>query len=326
MRIPPTTTVPHPAPTARAAAPRVSTTANPAATSSADTFSPAPDAVDVVTFNVAGGASGFELEDQLTAAPVFQKVINGDPDAPIIACQETTPALAKKLIEESKNGNFKVIYPGEAWVPKWVPTSVLMQGNMLLVPKRYQVEKSEAHTFKGRAEKFLGALDGFLFHHESANDMLLALQNRGYISAELKDTETGKRFDVVATHVAYKDDIRRDETPQLVDAIQKDEAQAPTIVMGDFNLQRLEADPHPSQGVVDFWKAFDPLDLEDMGPTGKDRGSFWKNGKDIDMVLAKGFESVSHHMMTGSEMTVPGYPDAKKVSDHYAEADSLKLV
>jgi endonuclease/exonuclease/phosphatase family metal-dependent hydrolase len=281
--------------------------------------------VNVVTFNVAGGAKAFKLEEKLTDAPLFQKLINGDPDAPIVACQETTPALAKKLLEASKNGNFQVIYPGQPNLPKWIPTSTLMQGNMLLVPKRYQVEHAESHTFEGRGAKFLHALDGFLFHHEKANDMLLALQNRGYVEASLKDTRTGKDFNVLATHVAYADDIRRDETPQLVDAIAKAQAHGPTVVMGDFNTPTLEARPSSNPGVIDFWKAMEPLELQDMGPTGKDRGSFWGNGQDIDSVLATGFESVSSEMLTGDKMTLPGHPDAKQVSDHYAEADSLKF-
>lgn len=279
----------------------------------------------MVTFNVAGGASAFKLEDKLTDAPLFQKLINGDPNAPIVACQETTPALAKKLIELSKNGNFQVIYPGEAWMPKGVPISTLMQGNMLLVPKRFEVQHSEAHTFAGRGGKFFQALKGFAFHHQPANKMLLALQNRGYVTASLKDTRTGKSFNVVATHVAYEDGIRRDEAPQLVDAIKRAQASGPTVVMGDFNIPTLAANPNQSQAAKDFWKAFDPLQLQDMGPTGADRVSFWKNGGDIDSVLASGFESVSHEMLSGDKMTLPGHPDAKQVSDHYAESDWLKF-
>jgi endonuclease/exonuclease/phosphatase family metal-dependent hydrolase len=287
--------------------------------------SPASSNVNVVSFNVAGGASGFKLEEKLSDTPLFQKLIKGDPDAPIVACQETTPALAKKLIEESKNGNFQVLYPGQAWMPKGVPTSTLMQGNMLLVPKRYQVQKSESHTFSGRAEKAFGAVKNLLFHHGRANDVLLALQNRGYISASLKDTQTGKSFSVVATHIAYDDAIRRDETPQLVAAIKKAQAKGPTVVMGDFNIPTLEARPDQGQGGRDFWKELEPLLLKDMGPTGKDRVSFWKNGADIDSVLATGFQSVSQEMLTGQKMTIPGRPDARQVSDHFAEADSLKF-
>ena len=210
-------------------------------------------------------------------------------------------------------------------MPKGVPTSTLMQGNMILVPKRYQVQKSEAQTFAGRAGKAFGAVKNLLFHHGKANDVLLALQNRGYITASLKDTQTGKSFSVVATHIAYDDAIRRDETPQLVAAIKKAQAKGPTVVMGDFNIPTLEAKPNQSQGGRDFWKELEPLLLEEMGPTGKDRVSFWKNGADIDSVLATGFQSVSHEMLTGDKMSIPGKPDAQQVSDHYAEADSLKF-
>lgn len=323
MRIGERASLPKPAPTTQAASAKPSKPAV-AAAKPADSFKSNATDVNVVTFNVAGGASGFKLEDKLTATPLFQKLITGAPDAPIVACQETTPALAKALIEASKKGNFQVIYPGDPSLPKWVPTSTLMQGNMLLVPKRYEVQKAETQTFAGRAGKFFSALKGFLFHHEKANDMLLALQNRGYISAALKDTKTGKTLNVVATHVAYADDIRRDETPQLVAAIKKAQANGPTVVMGDFNLPTLEAKPKQGKGATDFWHALEPLHLEDMGPTGKDRGSFWKNGQDIDSVLATGFQSVSHEMLSGDKMTVPEHTDAKQVSDHYAEADVLR--
>jgi hypothetical protein len=95
--------------------------------------------------------------------------------------------------------------------------------------------------------------------------------------------------------------------------------------MGDMNIPTLEADPNQNQGAKDFWHALEPANLKDMGPTGKDRGSFWGNGHDIDVVLANGFQSVSHEMLTGNKMTIPGHDDAKKVSDHYAEADTLKF-
>lgn len=287
-----------------------------------DFFSPDANAVNVATFNVAGGASAFQLEGKLTDTPLLQKVIQGSPDAPVVACQEMTPALAEKLIELSKNGNFQVIYPGKTWVPGWVPTSTLMQGNLLLVPKRYQVAHVEAETFKGRLEKFFDAFKGFLFHHEAPKQMLLAAQNRGYVSAALKDTKTGKSFTVVATHIAYDDAIRREEAPQLVRVIERAQAKGPTVVMGDFNVE-IPTEHTRDKGTLDFWKALEATKLEDMGPTGKEGASFWRNGKNIDWVLATGFKSLSHEMLTGDKAAIPDHPDAKQVSDHYAEADSL---
>ena len=290
-----------------------------------DAFTADAGTINVVTFNVAGGASGFKHEEALTDAPLFQKLITGAADAPIVACQETTPALVKKLVAESKNGNFEVIWPGQTWVPKGVPTSTLMQGNMLLVPRRYQVKSSEAHTFSGRASQLLRALKGVLFNRGKVNDLLLALQNRGYVAAELKDTRTGRQFSVLATHVAYQDEVRRAAAPQLRDALMKARAKGPTVLMGDFNVPTLQATGKQHQDVVDFWQALAPAGLKDMGPTGQAGASFWKNGQDIDAVLATGFRSVSSEMLTGAKMAIPGHPDARDVSDHYAEADTLKF-
>jgi endonuclease/exonuclease/phosphatase family metal-dependent hydrolase len=288
-----------------------------------DSFKSDANNVDVVTFNVAGGASKFKREEKLIDTQLFQKLIKGDADAPIVACQEMTPALAKKLIEASKNGNFDVIYPGHPNTPKWVPISTLMQGNMILVPKRYQVQKTEAKTFSGRAGQFFDAVKGVLFHHKKPNTLLLAVQNRGYVEGQLKDTKTGKSFSVIATHVAYDDAVRRNETPQLAEVIKKAQAKGPTLVMGDFNVPTPEKMTKPNQGATDFWKGLESADLKDMGPEGKDAGTFWGNNQDIDSVLATGFKPVASEILKGDKMTIPGHPDAKEVSDHYAEADTI---
>jgi endonuclease/exonuclease/phosphatase family metal-dependent hydrolase len=118
--------------------------------------------------------------------------------------------------------------------------------------------------------------------------------------------------------------VRRDETPQLIDAVKRAEAKGPALLMGDFNVPTPEPGVKPKdKGVADFWDALAPLGLTDMGPTGKAGASFWGNGQNIDAVLAKGFEGKTHEMLSGTKMTLPGHPDAKQVSDHYAEADTI---
>ena len=72
-------------------------------------------------------------------------------------------------------------------------------------------------------------------------------------------------------------------------------------------------------GAVFGWE----VEEQDMGEMGT--YYIWKNGEDIDSVLATGFQSVSSEMLSGDKMTLPGHPDAKQVSDHYAEADTLKF-
>jgi endonuclease/exonuclease/phosphatase family metal-dependent hydrolase len=261
--------------------------------------------------------------DSFTSDANNVEVVSFNAEAPIVACQGMTPALAKKLIEASKNGNFDVIYPGHPNTPKWVPISTLMQGNMILVPKRYQVQKSEAKSFSGRAGQFFDAVKGVLFHHKKVNTLLLALQNRGYVEAQLKDTKTGKSFSVVATHVAYDPAIRDNETPQIASVIKKAQAKGPTVVMGDFNIPTPEKMKNPNASALEFWKALEPFGLKDMGPAGKDSGTFWGNNQDIDSVLTTGFKPVASEILKGDKMTIPGHPDAKEVSDHYAEADTI---
>jgi endonuclease/exonuclease/phosphatase family metal-dependent hydrolase len=312
-QLPPTTPAAKPAAAQNVAAPALA----------ADSFKQDSANVEVVTFNAAGGASAFKREAALVDTQLFQKLIKGDADAPVVAVQETTPALAKKLIEQSKNGNFQVIWPGHTFVPNWVPTSTIMQGNMLLVPKRYEVQKSESHTFSGRAGQLFDAIKGVLFHKKKINTLLLAVQNRGWVEATLKDTKTGKSFTVMGTHIAYDDAVRRVETPQLADAIKKAQAKGPTVVMGDFNVPTEAKMTKPNQGATDFWKALEPFGLKDMGPEGPNAGTFWKNGQDIDSVLTSGFKPVKSEILSGDKMTIPGQSDAKGVSDHYAEADTI---
>lgn len=320
MRIGDQTPLPQPAPAAKAPAPQGA----PAPTMAGDSFGSDSAAVNVVTFNVAGGASAFKLEEKLMDTPLFQKLVKGDPDAPIVGCQEMTPALAKKLIEAAeKSGNFEVIWPGSTLMPNWVPTSTLLQGNLLLVPKRYKVQKSESHTFKGRAGQLWDAIKGVFSGEKKLNSLLLAVQKRGWVEATLKDTRTGKTFGVLNTHIAYDPNVRRVSTPQLAEALGKLQAKGPMVVMGDFNIPTPEKMDKPNPSAMEFWKALEPFNLQDAGPQGQNSGTFWSNGKDIDSVLTNGFKSVKSEILSGDKMTLPGRPDAKQVSDHYAEADTI---
>lgn len=286
-------------------------------------FSSNPAAVNVTSFNTAGDNCLHTPQAKIPDSPLFQKVIQGTPDAPIVACQETVPLLGKKMIDLSKNGNFQVVWPGHRWLPNWVPTSTLVQGNMVLVPKRYQIENVETHTFKGRWPAFFKALKNWVLGKGKANDMLLALQHRGWESLLLKDRVTGKLFTVIATHIAFADKVRREETPQLQAAIAKAQRQGPTVIMGDFNTPTRATNYNHDANINAFWDQMDATGMKDMGPTGKAAISNWMNNNDMDEVLATGFTSASAQMLTGSKMRIPSRPDAKGVSDHYAEADSL---
>jgi endonuclease/exonuclease/phosphatase family metal-dependent hydrolase len=286
-----------------------------------DFFSSDANAVNVVTFNTAGDNCLKTPEEKVPDAPVFQKLIKGSPDAPIIALQETTPLLAKTLKAEAKNGQFKVIWPGHTWLPAWFPSGS-STSSMVLVPKRYEVQGVKVHSFKSVHHSLFNTIENFLLRRPGGK---IDSANRGYLMVSLKDSKTGKKLNIVATHISWDSTLRPSETSQLLAAVKASEAQAPTVVMGDFNTPTLDTNFNHNRGVIDFWKGLEPAQLQDMGPTGKAGVSDWGSGQNIDSVLAKGFTSESHQMLTGNKMTIPGRPDAKKVSDHYAEADSLKF-
>jgi hypothetical protein len=58
--------------------------------------------------------------------------------------------------------------------------------------------------------------------------------------------------------------------------------------------------------------------LRDMGTSVPPRR------KNIDYVLADGFEPVASRIWTGDSLQLPGSPNAETVSDHYAEDDVLR--
>lgn len=281
--------------------------------------------VKVVTYNTGSDDASHAPQGEYTDLPVFQDVIQGKPDAPIISLQEVGPELGKKLeVLAKQTGNFQVVWTGKNWLPNQLALSPFTGANLVIVPKRFQLEHAEKHTYKGRLSQLWDNFKGWAFHHKPANDMLLAVQDRGYETLRLKDTRSGKAFDVINSHVSFYDPTRRREAPQLAEAIRQAEAEGPVIVTGDFNTPTLESARDPNDpGIQAFWKTLAPADLQDMGPTGAAGASNWHNGEDIDHVLAHGFTSEAAHMYRGTEMSLPGYPDAQRLSDHYAEGDTL---
>lgn len=296
-----------------------------AATTPVDTSKPtsgfSPDAIRVMTFNTAGDGCRHTPENEIPLSQPFQKVVKGAPDAPIIACQETTSALAKSVQALAKNGNFQVVWPGgHTWLPSWL-ASTLGQGNLVLVPKRYKVLSVQAHTYSGRLGLFWNAFKGVLFHHKPLNDLLLALQKRGYESIALQDKQTGKKFTMIATHVAFDDKVRRMEEPQLISAIKAAEAKGPVTVMGDFNTASEATNFSKNPNVTHFWQQMATTGVEDVGA--KDNTD--EAGHEIDHVLQKGFHVAGDEVLDGNKLTIPGRKDASQVSDHYAHEVTLTL-
>lgn len=280
----------------------------------------AASSVHVLTYNTAGDGCKHTPESEIPLSQPFQAVIKGEPDAPIIACQETTKPLLDKLSELSKNGNFKVVSYGPSWVPAPLRYSDVLQDNMVVVPKRYQIQSVRWKTYGGRLGTVFHALSGFLFHGQPFSDVEGAAIAAGYCDLRLKDTVTGKSFTVIATHLTGQDAVRRVQEPQLISAVKKAEAQGPTVVMGDFNTPSEATNFRRDPDITRFWKAMDAVHVIDLHPTDATSGR-----KDIDHVLVSGFSDVSDEVYDGGKLTIPGRPDASEVSDHYAHGDELRF-
>jgi endonuclease/exonuclease/phosphatase family metal-dependent hydrolase len=275
-------------------------------------FSASP--VRVVTYNTGVADSMKAPQAEFTSLPMFQRVINGRPDAPIIGVQETGPDLAAKLQALSKNGNFTVL---------WERTGA-NQGNFVLVPKRYQVVSAQNHYYGGRLSQLWDDIKG-LFHHQSPN-WGQTLEHRGYQQLQLRDTVTGKTFTMMNSHISFWDPMRQRQGAQLAEAVRAAEANGPVVMTGDFNTATEDTNRSHNPQVSEFWNKFAPAKLTDMGPKGDAGISDWHGlGTDIDHVLANGFTSVSSHMYSGTEVSLPGRPTAKDLSDHYAEEDVINF-
>lgn len=312
------------APVAAAAiapAPSVTVAAGPAAPSAPAAVDPVemrafeqaqatPNAFSVVTYNTGCADKSHAKQSLYAQLPMFQRVVNGAADAPIICTQETGPDLSDALEAlQKKTKNFDLF---------WLTTTPFHQGNLMIVPKRFTVIAHDEDHFGGR----LAQIVSNLFDHKQDN-WSQTLEHRGYMWAQLVDSQTGKFFTVIDTHISYWADIRARQASQLRDAVAKAEAKGPVIVCGDFNTPTLDTMNKPNAAVEKFWNTLAPVGLTDMGPKGQDGISDWGSAQDIDHVLAKGFTSLHTHMYRDSELSLAGYADAKALSDHYPEEDVI---
>lgn len=269
-----------------------------------------PNAFSIVTYNTGCADKSHAKQSLYAQLPMFQRVVNGAADAPIICTQETGPDLADALEAlQKKTKNFDLF---------WMTTTPFRQGNMMIVPKRFTVIAHDEDHYGGRLAQIVSNLfDG------KKDNWNQTLEHRGYMWVQLVDSQTGKFFTVLDTHISYWSDIRARQATQFRDAIAKASAKGPVIVCGDFNTPTLDTMSGTNDAVEKFWAVLDPLGLTDMGPKGADGVSDWGSKKDIDHVLAKGFVSLHTHMYRGSELSLAGYADAQALSDHYPEEDVI---
>lgn len=271
-----------------------------------------PDDVRVITFNTAVGNPQIKTAQQdFLQLPFYRAVLEGQPGAPILALQEVGNAQRDAVKALAASGNFHVLAQRVGLRGR--------QNNMILIPKRYQVLAAENKYYAkshlvGVAKTLWGwAKGGF----KGGLNLSQLSEPRGYQALTLKDTQTGKTLTVFNSHTSYYDALKVEHNAQLFAAARDAARRGPVIVAGDLNTRTADTDRHASG-----WDAKSRAHMagfQDMGPAGAP-----PDKTNIDWVLGQGFRPVSSRWYTGDALALPGSPNAKAVSDHYAEEDVLR--
>jgi endonuclease/exonuclease/phosphatase family metal-dependent hydrolase len=271
--------------------------------------------IHVVTYNTAIGNSKITTNQRdFAKLPFYQAVVNGDANAPVMCLQEVGNAQIDEMKKLAKNGNFTVL---TQHVGLWG-----RQNNMMLIPKRFKVQDYESNHFgwghvKAAAKDIWDWASSFGKHKLTLSLLGQLTEPRGYQKVKVVDTVTNKPLTLFNSHMAYYAPLQKAHADELFKAVKEAEKDGPVILGGDLNTVTADTDPDPNSASA--YVRAKMGDLKDMGPTGKPAD---KNN--LDWVLTKGFDSVGSKWYTGDSISLPGSPDASKVSDHYAEEDVIR--
>lgn len=235
----------------------------------------------VATFNCAGGnptCSGAWPE--LMTTDLYTSALN-DPDGPVLALQEVNTAHRHALEAiRTRSAILEAHRPG--------------QGNALIVPTRYEILGTQARRMNranARALK-MAYRDG----HDI--DWRQILEQRTWIAAELRDTQTGRTLTVFTTHLSGDPWVRIQQAEILLKRISIEPG--PVVLLADLNVRK--ASTHVADQVIRR-DLIPPL--RDMAPT--------VHG--LDWILGRGGETVSHRIR-----------DDIKGSDHYPLEATIALL
>ncbi|MDP8908381.1 MAG: endonuclease/exonuclease/phosphatase family protein [Chloroflexota bacterium] len=257
--------------------------------------------VRIVTYNTAAGNPRITTpQSAFVELSFYREALGGASDAPILALQEVGPAQAKALRVAARTGRCRVLQirrPG--------------LGNALVVPDRYQVVSSRRRYYlrsqlRGIAVGLRRALHGERPNWRQFGEL------RMWIEACLRDGASGRTFTVLNTHLSVEPSLKLTQAREIVHRAETAAARRPVILAGDFNAPPASRARGRDVEVAGLLARF-----RDMGTAVPHRR------KNIDYVLAAGFEPVSSRIWSGDSLALPGSPTAETVSDHYAEDDVL---
>lgn len=267
------------------------------------------DSLRVITFNTAVGNPRIQTDQRdFLKLPFYREVIEGAPEAPILALQEVGAEQASALKQAAVGGKYAVLHicrPG--------------QGNALLIPQRFSLLEGESHyLLRSQLIGLRKALGAWVRRGEKP-DLRQLGELRMWIAARLTDTRSRRDFTIFTTHLSGNPPLRLEQARELFGRVSGAIQRGPVIVAGDLNTRTAET-ATVEQDVVDAQvrALFEPL--KDMGEHSPDR-----RRSNIDYVLAHGFTAGSSKLYTGSSLQLPGLPSAEFISDHYAEEDALRF-
>jgi endonuclease/exonuclease/phosphatase family metal-dependent hydrolase len=235
--------------------------------------------VRFVTFNAAGGNPACTATPaDILAVPFMRDLIQGAATAPIVGLQEVTPELRRALLA-LRPATGRPLF-------EQVHVSRPGQGNALLIPARFEVMQHASGWLMGAMRRVL--IDKVL--RRATVDTRQALEVRMWLTAQVRDTITGRWLSVWCTHLSGCAPVR---LQQAMDVLERMHATAGprTVLLADLNIRRHSR--HDSDTAI-----IDTLapPLRDIAPV---LGSIdWILGTGVTPLLARSLTNV-------------------KVSDHY---------
>lgn len=263
---------------------------------------PDPEQVRVVTFNTAAGNPSIKTrQSDFVKLPFYREAFEGAPEAPLLALQEVGSAQARALRLQDGVAGCRVLQKRR-----------LGLGNALVIPERYQVLSHQRRYY--RLSHLRGVADGL--RRWALEERRLNWRQYGelrmWIEVHLRDRASGRELTILNTHLSADMSLKLPQAQKLVGRARAAAGRGPVIVAGDLNVPAGRARGRDVE-VVALLGQF--LDMGTSVPPHR---------KNIDYVIADGFEPVASRIWTGDSLQLPGSPDAESVSDHYAEDDLLR--
>jgi len=264
----------------------------------------------VITFNTAVGNPNIKTEQRaFLELPFYREILDGAPEAPILALQEVGADQAKALDRAARAGRFRLVQirrPG--------------QGNALLIPERFAFLSSRSRYFvRGQIVAIGRALWRWLRGRGRPNHRQLG-ELRMWSEARVRDERSKRVFSVFNTHISGDADLRLEQARDLFQRVHAARRHGPVILAGDLNTRAAE-EPEPPNHPADsaIRRLFEGL--SDMGAVARQPGG----RPPIDYLLAAGFAPVAARLYTGDSLQLPGLPTADLISDHYAKEASISF-